>query len=71
MQSDIYERRIFYNRQLMDSCGFVSESTFIRSRQKLIDAGLLAYEEGAKRRAGYYFVTGFSFNLKEKAEGKR
>lgn len=46
----------FYNEQLMPLCGFTAVSTFVRARQRAIEAGWLHYEAGAKRRAGKYWV---------------
>jgi hypothetical protein len=52
----------FYNEQLANRCGISTNSkhALIRARQIAIDAGLLWYEPGAKRRPGRYFVIGFS-----------
>jgi hypothetical protein len=52
----------FYNEQLANRCGISTNSkhALIRARRIAIDAGLLWYEPGAKRRPGRYFVIGFS-----------
>lgn len=46
----------FWNAQLMNMCGFHTEGTLIRVRQKLVDSGVLHYEKGSKSRAGTYWV---------------
>lgn len=61
MEDEIhYSRRPnFFNEQLQNRCGIGSEPALIRARKLAIEAGLLDYEPGAKRRPGYYFTTGF------------
>lgn len=46
----------FYSRQLIDVCGFGSESTLFRIRKKAVDAGWLTYEAGAKRKPAKYAI---------------
>jgi hypothetical protein len=47
----------FYNEQLLSQCGFTSQKSLIRARQKCVDHGWLHYEQGAKRKPGKYWVT--------------
>ncbi len=49
----------FYNEQLCRASGIGSIPALIRARSKAIELGLLAYQAGAKRRPGIYFVSGF------------
>lgn len=49
----------FYNDQLARACGIGSEPALIRARKRAIEAGLLVYVPGAKRRPGRYFTYGF------------
>lgn len=67
-----YQRAVrFFNDQLASRCGIVSVHSLIRARSRAVDAGLLDYEPGAKRRQGRYFVCGFSAQSAGKAEGIR
>ncbi len=50
----------FFNDQLILRCGFGSEPAMMRARDRAVDAGLLTYKSGAKRRAGVYFVSGYA-----------
>lgn len=46
----------FYNMQLAAIIGTSCENTLIRTRKKVISAGLLHYEPGSRGRAGTYWV---------------
>ena len=48
----------FYDSQLMSRCGIHSKPALIRAKKRAVNAGLLVYEPGAKRRPGVYFVSG-------------
>lgn len=61
----------FYNEQLANRCGIGSVPALIRARKRAINAGLLSYKPGAKRRPGLYFVSGFSNDSLWNPEGKR
>lgn len=61
----------FFNEQLMRGCGIGSEPALIRARKRAVDAELLDYRPGAKRRPGVYFVCGFANESLAKAEGIR
>jgi len=50
----------FFNDQLILRCGFGSEPAMMRARDRAVDAGLLNYKPGAKRRPGVYFVSGYA-----------
>ena len=65
-----YQRPVnFFNEQLADRCGITSVHSLIRARSRAIEAGLLHYEPGAKRRPGRYFTLGFPNELIGKAKG--
>lgn len=49
----------FYNHQLLQRCGIGSIPALIRARQRAVEAGILVYLPGAKRRPGIYFAFGF------------
>lgn len=52
-----YSRPVtFYNKSLMDVCGFNSEKQLINNRNKAIQAGWLNYCPGKKGKAGVYWV---------------
>jgi hypothetical protein len=56
-----YSRAVnFFNEQLTLRCGIQSTHALIRARQRAIDAGLLHYATGTKRKPGTYWVTGFT-----------
>ncbi len=61
----------FFNEQLMRRCGIASEPALIRARKRAVEAELLIYSVGAKRRPGTYFVSGFPNESLAKAKGKR
>ncbi len=46
----------FYNTQLMPLCGIGSDRRLFQVRDRLVEAGWLHYEAGAKRRPGKYWV---------------
>lgn len=48
----------FFDSQLMSRCGIHSKPALIRAKRRAVNAGLLVYEPGAKRRPGVYFVSG-------------
>ena len=64
-EDEIFYRRAvnFYNDQLMGRCGLASVHALTRARKRAIDAELLVYEGGTKRRPGRYFVCGFEVSL--------
>ena len=61
----------FFNDQLARRCGIGSEPALIRARKRAINAGLLFYKPGAKRRPGVYFVSGYANDSLANAEGIR
>lgn len=66
-----YQRAVnFTNSQLMSRCGMRSEHALITARQRAVDAGLLFYKSGAKRRPGRYFVVGFTAENAAKVKRK-
>lgn len=62
MEDSIHYSRApnFFNEQLLARCGIQSEHALIRARNRAVEAGLLAYLPGAKRRPGVYFTCGFT-----------
>ncbi len=69
-EDDIHYQRPpnFFNDQLSRQSGIGSEPALISARKKAIQAGLLLYEKGAKRRPGVYFVSGFTNESLAKAK---
>ena len=57
----------FYNGQLLSRTGIGSEPTLAHARRRAVEAGLLVYTEGAKRRPGTYFVTGMDEEFPKKS----
>ena len=59
----------FFNEQLAMRCGIQSTHALIRARQRAVDAGLLHYTPGTKRKPGNYWVTGFTAQSASNQDG--
>lgn len=57
-----------FNDQLLARTGIGSKPALIRARNRAVDAGLLVYRPGAKRRPGVYYTTGFGNDSIPKAD---
>ncbi len=51
---------VFWREQLLSRCGMRSVHSLIAARNRAVQAGLLVYQPGAKRRPSVYFTDGFS-----------